>query len=227
MGLKGSLRNVSTGVIAIPDSAIAHWPHSEGSGSTVEDVVGGFDADITGASWVSNSWQDGFALEYDSDDYTNAGNSSELTGFDQMTVAFTLDLNSPPDSVSIPIGKTTAGGTGGSDSEYIFQISDSFYFWQITTDTDRYRLDLPEFSTDRQRVVGWYNGDEMRVYINGDEIDSRSASGTIEDQGRNLTFGGNTDGDRVIDGVIDNVILADEAWSDKEIEDDYNNQPWS
>ncbi len=53
----------------IPESAIHHWPLTEGSGSTATDVIGGEHGDIVGATWNEhNEFFDGAALEFDDTD---------------------------------------------------------------------------------------------------------------------------------------------------------------
>ena len=53
----------------IPESAIHHWPLTEGSGSTATDVIGGEHGDIVGATWnENNEFFDGAALEFDGTD---------------------------------------------------------------------------------------------------------------------------------------------------------------
>ena len=66
----------------IPESAIHHWPLTEGSGSTATDVIGGEHGDIVGATWnENNEFFDGAALEFDgTDDHVKTSlNSVDLS----------------------------------------------------------------------------------------------------------------------------------------------------
>jgi len=66
-GVRISDRAIS--LARIPESAIHHWPLTEGSGSTATDVIGGEHGDIVGATWnENNEFFDGAALEFDGTD---------------------------------------------------------------------------------------------------------------------------------------------------------------
>ena len=68
-GLRGSLRNVSVGIDAIPDSVVNHWPHDEGTGTTLNDNEGTVDGTISGATWTAlEDAVGGQYLEYDGDE---------------------------------------------------------------------------------------------------------------------------------------------------------------
>ena len=84
-GLRGSLRNVSVGIDAIPDSQGTHqWNHDEGSGTTLGDAIGSLDGSISGATWLTDAGAGDAYLDYDgSDDTTELGtvSQSEFTHF--------------------------------------------------------------------------------------------------------------------------------------------------
>ena len=117
-GLRGSLRNVSVGIDAIPDEAVLYIPMDEGSGTTAADSVGSNDADIQGPTWTSDSdLEGGFGLEYDS-----ATDRSVLS---------TLPIMDGSSNFCVGITVRKTANQSGSD------IGDHETFWaHTTTDSD-------------------------------------------------------------------------------------------
>ena len=95
MGLKGSLRNVSTGVSAIPDSEVNRWPYNDDEDtSTAIDVTGNDDADISGASYTTTRQEGSHALEFDgTDDVLEALDVNEPSEFAMTVWVYPHDLS--------------------------------------------------------------------------------------------------------------------------------------
>ena len=71
-GLRGSLRNVSVGIDAIPDSGTNQWPHDDdASQNTLTDSIGNTDGQINGPIYEAGKGVSGLHLAYDGvDDHT-------------------------------------------------------------------------------------------------------------------------------------------------------------
>ena len=75
-GLRGSLRNVSVRIDAIPDSqGNNQWNFAEGSGTTVADEIGDVTLEFNSLSWGSGEGvDDNYAILDGSNDFANVGN---------------------------------------------------------------------------------------------------------------------------------------------------------
>lgn len=106
----------------IPDSAVLHWPHDEGSSTTLTETLNTYgeqDGTINGATWTADSaWWEGQYLDYDgADDYTLTGTWGDF-GANVIDSAFTLILEvrwpSGDDGYTI--------GVANSDSSHLFAV---------------------------------------------------------------------------------------------------------
>jgi hypothetical protein len=80
---------------AIRDSVTNHWPHDEGSGSTLNDNEASLDFSIDGATWQTGAGNGGAYLEYDGGD----DRSTESTyAWDDTTFSWLCWVN--PDDLS-------------------------------------------------------------------------------------------------------------------------------
>jgi len=228
---------------AIPDSAIYHWMLDEGAGSTAEDSVGTLDADVVGASWVSGDWEGDYALDGDgSSDYLNVG---ELGSFgskigDGVTILMTIETTDDDvycagtrdGGVSDMIFYLTVGNQSGSHDEsgkFGMGIRDSsrndvraYYDGSDVNDGDKHRVVMATDGTSDNTEI-WQDGSENTG------IDSTGSGDDWNDFDDDFYFfGRNNSGiDGAMDGVIDNIMICDEILSSSEIQDDYDNQPWS
>ncbi|HEC89246.1 MAG TPA: hypothetical protein ENI44_01535, partial [Thermoplasmatales archaeon] len=79
-------------------------------------------------------------------------------------------------------------------------------------------------------IAGTYDGSTVKLYVNGDLIDSVPASGTMQDYGKNVYFGRFTNKNAYTPGIIDEIRIYNRALSASEIQQLYNqggggNQP--
>ena len=136
-GLRGSLRSVSTGVVAIPDSVVENldhwWPIDEGEGSSITDGIKDNTASFAGSpTWVSRSgFVGGFGLDMDGDtdgwdtSLNLSGTDWNITGwvelgsrFAQRSVIFGCGTSDLLGNVNVDgDGILITYGTDPSDSE--------------------------------------------------------------------------------------------------------------
>lgn len=97
-GLRGSLRNISTGAEYVPPSGLARWTFDDAdtSGSTATDVWAGNDGTITGAttgaSGANQTYTTNEAYSFDgTDDYVTVPNGI-FSGLSEYTVAFWINF---------------------------------------------------------------------------------------------------------------------------------------
>lgn len=65
-----------------------------------------------------------------------------------------------------------------------------------------------------------YDGDDLKLYVDGDLVDSATSAVAPQDSDGDLQIGGNTTWGEYFDGTIDEVKLYNDALDDTEIEED-------
>jgi len=212
---------------------VGYWKFDEGSGNVAYDSSRNTnDGTVFGASWTSGISNG--ALQFDGvNDYVGISSSNSLTvSGNQLTVelwfrpATTIDGNYP---YTIIIDK---------GNEYGFQVNHDglvevhdgkirFYMgldlsgwsWQgIETLTNRWTANTWYL------LVGTYDGNSMKIYVNGVLENSRALSGNLAAQGSYpLSIGSYTLGDHLFfNGAIDEVKIDNYARTLEEILSDYN-----
>jgi hypothetical protein len=73
-------------------------------------------------------------------------------------------------------------------------------------------------NTNWNHVAAAYDGTRMRLYVNGNEVNSRSASGSLPGSSADFIIGSQADGSNFFDGTIDEVAVWDRALSPTEIQ---------
>jgi len=209
---------------AIPDSAIHRWPYDEGSGSTVADSIGSADGTINGATWTSGTWVGGYALSFATDDYVDYGSPSDTdpSNLGTHTLAATIDLSSTG-------GDQWGLGRGSGSVNDVYWIGVDNGNWSYYVDNGSSQVVTGgSATTGKTRIVGVWDGSTQRIYINASDSGSQSVSGSLASTSANVYSGARGGGGGFnLDGVIDNPIIATEAWSSAEVTDDFNRQPWS
>jgi len=77
----------------IPAAVTNHWPHNEGSGSTLADAIGSQDMAITGATWISGDGRDGFHLDYDGSNDESLNDNDTYWDSDTFSIAFWVNAD--------------------------------------------------------------------------------------------------------------------------------------
>jgi len=205
-GLRGSLRNIGTGVSAIPDSAIAHFDAQSafGSGddgttvSTWTDELGNYD--VTGGSpVVRESGINGFrAVEFDADDSLTA--QFDATATQPNTIIGVFETSTAGTVVSGYSTREEIYWNGGDNSYAIFAGSSG----------------VSGSNSDNVAVVtALFDGANSFIRINGAEVASGDAGGNDLD---GLSLGYESNIGRYLTGYIGEMVPCDAALTTSEIE---------
>lgn len=218
----------------LPDSVIHRWKLDEGSGSTAADSIGDADGTINGASWTTGTWVGDTALDHDgANDSVDTGANAGLTG--QIVVAATVVFGSFPGSGDV--GHIGSGGYDGMNTAWEMRIDGRSGNERIgigSYDGSGHRVAGPSFSElstgTKYRFVGQYTGSAWEFWTNGSRNNSSSdGTGAVSSSANRVWAAHDNDGSigSFGDVVLDDLIIANGAWSDQEIQDDYDRQPWS
>lgn len=226
-GLRGSLRNVSVGAGATPDSGVARWPIDEGSGTTFADAVGTADGEWFGGVWVDDSTyigDHGYSLD-GSDDYGDTGATMPA---DSLTLLATVDFSSDKTTIEYIHGTQDGGNAGGRMLRFHDSGTNRIQFESINESIHDAQYDLP--GTGRYRVAGILDASvpEIRVAVDGTVQDTTAVSGTFGTQLSNHKVGRRPDeSGNFLAAEVDEPLIADEAYSETQLQNDYDRQPWS
>jgi hypothetical protein len=208
---------------------VSYWPLDRQDGDTATDAAGSNDGDIEGGPTVVGGIGASMAYEFDgTDDYVEVPDSSSLEMADENAV-----------TVSTWVYKGTP--QAGQQWVAMFQHSDRSYNLQFNNGNE------PEFtiydsgwtdaggdaigSEEWVHVVGTFDGDRIRVYENGQQVDDACLAGEAGNSG-NCKGGGqmssasspagiaeNIDEDgRHLEGRLDELRLYNRALSADEVE---------
>jgi fibronectin type 3 domain-containing protein len=194
---------------------VAAYSMDQGSGTALPDVSGtGNNGTITGATWTT-AGRFGSALSFN-------GNGNLVTVPDSnsldLSVGMTLEAWVRPDlgSWRTAILKERPGGLA--------------YAMYASTDTNRpsTEINVDVRGTAALPTATWshlaatYDGATMRLYVNGTQVASRAAAGTIPISSGALRIGGNTLWGEYFSGLIDEVRIYNRALTAAEIGTDMN-----
>lgn len=166
------------------------------------------------------------ALEFDNlDDYVGVPNGTALIfGLNEFSMCGWVYPTNPNTSWPDYEGYFGIKNEGLCDF-YIVQLSGLGLEVRITTNTGTYTLnpgDLSEVTMDEwQHFAMVYTGSELQLFINGELDGSIAASGTIDYDNLELTFGKLVFGgqDFYLDGKLDEITVWDKALTDIEIQE--------
>ncbi len=223
---------VSGMVLALPeadveaqsDGLVAHWDFNEGTGTTVSDSSGnGNDGTINGASWTTGKV--GSALSFDGvDDYVEIADSDSFDISTQNTFEVWVNLNSNQggvilskwvnayedktlhiaDNLAIHYALFRGWGTEGIENVAISNTMLTSGAWF--------------------HIVGTYNGEYQKIYINGMLDSSKSVTGEVWDSDGTFYIGRAFRAENLppFNGLIDQVRIYNRALSASEILANYN-----
>jgi len=172
-------------------------------------IIGGVDCSVNGVS--------GKGCMFDGNGgYINIPDSSSLSPTKEMTIEawikpeFTMDSGTQKSIV-------------GKSNSYFFMVSYGKYRFSIYKDgpNNQYSsVSSNEFATPNvwTHMVGTYNGQTLKMYINGSLVKSTSYSGSIWDDVDDLQIG-KWWGDFI--GSIDEVAIYDYALTERQVKDLY------
>ena len=193
------------------DDAVGIWLFDEGKGNTAADTSGnGNDGAITGAKWAEGKF--GGALEFEPPHVVTVEPSDSINFKNQMTIATWVYMNKGVSDTAIRrngsyLLEVQSGGErvpGG----YVFGIWSGGGF---TGGVWGKNVIDPE---KRDHIVGLYDGNEMKLYVDG-TLESAVKQGGDVDQAGELLFG--TFGGEKFIGRLDEVVFFERGITEAEI----------
>ncbi|GGN91969.1 LamG-like jellyroll fold domain-containing protein [Haloarcula pellucida] len=191
---------------------VAHYSFDDRRGDVVTDAVGGTTGTIQGAEWVDGPRGSALAFDADSNDTVLVDDSAgQLQGAEQFTICTRAK---PDDSTAARQDVVNVGGFdaliawgGQAGWEVYFRNQTGSYSLMATSDQ-------PTGWTD---VCGRYDGSTLELWIDGDLVAERPATGTVGDQGGTTSIGSFSNNDRFFDGTVDDVRIYRSALEPSQI----------
>ena len=208
----------------VEDGLVSYWTFDRDDieDDTAKDVWGNNDGQIMGPEIVEG--QIGEALEFDGvDDSVDCGNDESLDITDEMTHEAWLKINSIQ-----TIGgncRITNKGIGGTEVyTFLFSVpalTPTFYIYVggQSHGVGGDPLSLEEW----YHLVGTYDGENLKIYINGALSNTLAQSGKIDTSEGSLALGSRPEGGaRGVNGIIDEVRIYNRALSEDEVVQNMN-----
>jgi hypothetical protein len=200
---------------------VVAYGFNEGSGSTTADASGNSNTGtVSGAAWTT-SGRYGSALSFNGS--SNRVDINDANSLD-LTTGMTLEAWVYPTTLSgwrTVILKEASGGLAYALYAYDNAPRPAAY---INTGGS----DLSAAGTSGISLNTWthlaatYDGSTLRLFVNGTQTGSRTASGSIRVSTNYLRIGGNTLWGEYFSGLIDEVRIYNRALSQAEIQTDMN-----
>jgi hypothetical protein len=201
-------------------SQVSYWKFDEGYGTTAYDSVGDNDGTISGATWT-NDGKFGKGLDFDGvNDYVEL---SSLSGTDSKPSEFSVSAWAYKEGGDSYIfdDRTTTPVEGFHLSYDSFNVGDGISYVQASSTVSNNQWNY---------VAGVFDGNSVKFYVNGEEKDSTSFSGTYAKSSRRAVVGYHayysiTDPlteNYGFEGKIDEVKFYNSALTAEEIKRDYN-----
>lgn len=212
---------VVIGKYATTEGLIGYWPLDEGNGTLAGDATG--------------NGNNGTLMNMSEDDWENAkiNTGLDFEGNDEQIFIPHNALLEPPNlTISLwakfdgahdmwIMAKKVFGQPLNYNRGYVLrtQNSDSTVYWAVGNDTGGRLLQAPYIPNQWYHIAGTYDGNEAKLYINGDLIDQGVLNGGIDYSNTGDVYVGNSsDGSFDLFGKLDEIRLYDRALSQEEIQ---------
>lgn len=188
---------------------VATWHLDKISDSFIQDSINFNDGKVNGAN-LSKEGIKGSALSFNgTDSYVQIENSPDFNFENEMTIsawAKPYDYNQ---------GQVFEKGNSGI-------YKDQYKGWRIV-----FRIDDKNFSLDWEQIaapkldewyniVGTYDGEYIKLYVNGEEVNSLTKEGTLS-ANEEPAFIGSSNNEKFFNGEIDEVSIYNKALTKDEI----------
>ena len=216
-------QNVSDEVL-VPEGLVAWY---ELNGDAVDSSGNGFDGTNNGAIATTDRFDNtNGAMSFDgSNDYIDCGNDSALNPADAITISVWVKLNSK--DIDQEIIRKSRDSSGEVYEIFIKDNNEIFFGIRDSSGTENYVLPSTTLTTGVwHHIVGTYDKQYLRLYLNGDEIGSESSTLTLDSSSKNLSIGYNDAGTKYFNGDIDDVRLYNRALSTDEISTLYHSSSY-
>jgi hypothetical protein len=214
----GSLNNTETitspgdvllsGQFMTDSDTVGLWHFNEGNGTVAYDeTTNNNDGAINGATWTTGKY--GSSLDFDGDDYVDCGNDV-IFNIDQGTWELWLKFSSKPSDAGHlmnPLAKQEQYWIHASSDDSIqakINVGGTRYI--TTTGSDFIETDV------WYHVAGTYDGEELKLYVNGTLIDTNTdPSGNLSTTSNILAIGTWSSPTDYFVGTIDEVRVSNIA----------------
>ncbi|MHC4397449.1 MAG: LamG-like jellyroll fold domain-containing protein [Planctomycetota bacterium] len=196
------------------DGIISYWELDDGSGTIAEDSVGVNDGNVVNATWTTGKL-DG-ALDFDgSGDYVSIPSIAALEGNSVTIAAWIYGNDFGTSSTYNPI---LTQYNASNDGYYLYTYGNKPAFF-IAYDSGSIEAVSPDAINTGQwyYIVGTNDGTKLKIYVNGalkNEISSLGYTGVAH----TAYIGYDDKYNSCFDGIIDDVVIYNEALTDFEIE---------
>ena len=205
---------------------VAHWPLDQMSGDEVGETAGQFSGMVTGEpQWQPNSGQYAGALRFN-----GGADAVDVTGLNVGGTGVTLAAWIQPLSFADGAneGRIISKAAGSTEQQHFWMLSlfedGSAVRFRLKTQNGETTTLVGPISTvalgQWSHVAATYDGDQMRVYVDGVEVASSSKSGDIAtDVNVGVALGNQPEGvdTKPFVGLIDDVYVFDRAFDAAEI----------
>jgi hypothetical protein len=200
---------------------VAYWNFDEGKGNALQDLSGHDNhGEIRGATWVKSGA--GYALSFDGvDDYVDCGNGPSL----DITGPITLQAWVKPTAAN----QGEPGIVGKFFESYAFTYYSTAHFYISSGGNN---VQGPLKVNVWTHIAASFDGQTMRIYLNGEEWGTKKSKFTTVNHGKNFLMGcivGNpTSADRSLrgtaffPGLIDGVRVHNRVLEHEEVVKYYN-----
>ena len=234
-----TVRATDTGGLFVEDTftvtlnSISRWEFNEGTGVTAYDSAGSDDGTlVNGPTWQTIGMIDG-ALSFDGvDDYVEVPDSPSLDMMTAITMEAWVQLDSIDNTYDTIVWKPDDTTTNNRDYALIRNRTGDFsaaWMGKFGTSIQTTAGYSEVFGTTIPTAGGWYHvvstydGESLKLYVNGQLESSQSHSGTLVTSDAPLLFGksGNPTDPLWLNGTLDEVSLYSRAMIATEIEARY------
>lgn len=215
----------------LADKLVAYYPLDEFADTDIVPDESDNDNDGTafGDPMVVGGQVDD-AFEFDGmDDYIQVDDDTSLDITSAMTVSAWVNTDNVGSSHHAIVDKISANNNWLLSGYYLVLLQSEEFQFQVRDGSALYRATTSiDVATDTwYHVLGWFDGSDVRIYVDGSHEDTTSGAGLAEndapvDIGANIDSGvGNT---HYWDGTIDEIRIYDRALPESEIKGLYHCQ---
>jgi len=193
---------------------VANWKLDDGSGLTaVDSSVNANNGTLIGdPQWVVG--QNGSALEFNGNDYVDCGNNASLNITEHITIASWVNTDDAGNGQHNPY---LTKGDYSYALKHAAGNSIEFYIYDGGWRTISHPVDS-SFNSVWHHLAGTYDGNELKLYIDGGLQAADEHVGSIATNNFNVNIGRNSEAtDRFYEGRIDDVLIYNRALSEAEV----------
>jgi hypothetical protein len=211
----------------LADEPVGYWRLGEPSGTTANDSAGS-NAGVYGPlpqqgvdSLVPADPANAAAAFDGDDDRVAIPHAEAIAPEEQVTVEAWVE----PDELPLtddPVEAPLFAGLVVKPGAYALQLFGSRPEFTMVRGEDRIRARAPIGTVSAgsaYHLVGTYDGANVRLYVDGEQVGATPLTGAIADEERDLSIGAWRDGVEHVDAVVDDVSVYDMALSPAQVEE--------